>query len=624
MKIFTKLLFTLALTLVGLGGAKAANPGILIKEVDFSTKSVYDMWKSSLVNLSINAGTLQIENETATNNWEIQYEGATELSLKEHGNYIVRITLKGSEPGGMTCALGTWETNMNTTASFTTEMTAVDFVISDFPAAVDNAHVLLQSGAFAGTINISKIQVFEAYEALYPEPNQYDISLNAADWTTGWSATATNDEYNNLNITLTDNYGAKGIRLTDTALLSKCNKICVVIESYGGGWGQLLIRSNGADVGSKGYGTVTAGTPQTITIEYDPADNIDEIVIQCGTNNPTIIVSRVYLVEKEVRIPSSLIYSYDYADKTEHTFYHDNGWGTRPTVSDGVLTATNDEVKGDPSNYMFFVADNISTNENKAYFVRATIKGSVAGSIVCNLGNWSQSNEKTLSFTDEYQEVDVLISGVPTATNSHVIFKIGKYVGTIYLKKIEVYETYVARTITVSNAGFSTFSSDYTFDTFGLVKAYAATFDYGEGKINLTPISTIPANVGVIIEAAQGTYNVPIIQNTVSMGDITNELLVSDGTVTGNGDIYALGKKNGVVGFYRVADGETVPAGKAYLTISSTARDFYALGDETTGIVGNKREPITNNCYYDLQGRKVNGQLKKGLYIVNGKKVIIK
>ena len=63
MKIFTKLLFTLALTLVGLGGAKAANPGILIKEVDFSTKSVYDMWKSSLVNLSINAGTLQIENE---------------------------------------------------------------------------------------------------------------------------------------------------------------------------------------------------------------------------------------------------------------------------------------------------------------------------------------------------------------------------------------------------------------------------------------------------------------------------------------------------------------------------------------------------------------------------------
>ena len=108
------------------------------------------------------------------------------------------------------------------------------------------------------------------------------------------------------------------------------------------------------------------------------------------------------------------------------------------------------------------------------------------------------------------------------------------------------------------------------------------------------------------------------------MGDITNELLVSDGTVTGNGDIYALGKKNGVVGFYRIADGETVPAGKAYLTISSTARDFYALGDETTGIVGNKREPITNNCYYDLQGRKVNGQLKKGLYIVNGKKVIIK
>ena len=623
MKIITKLLFTLALTLVGLGGVKAANPGILIKEVDFSTMTEYGMWKSSLVNLSINAGTLQIENETATNNWEIQYEGATGLSLKEHGNYIVRLTLKGSEPGSLTCVLGTWQKSKNTTASFTTEMTAVDFVISDFPEAVGDAHILLQSGAFIGTINISKVQVFEAYEAIYPEPNKYDISLNADDWTTGWNATAANED-NNLNITLTGDYGAKGIRLTDATLLSKCNKIIVVIESYEGGWGQLLIRSNGTDVAAKGYGNVIAGSPQTVTIEYDPAANIDEFFIQCGSGTPTITVSRVYLVEKVELIPGSVVFSYDYAGRTADPWWHDDDWGTKPTVSDGALTATNNEERDNVSNYAFFVADNISTNENRDYFVRATIKGSVAGSIVCNLGNWGQSSEKTLSFTDEYQEVDILISGVPTATDCHILFKIGKYVGTIYLKKIEVYEALVARTITVSNAGFSTFSADYTFDTSGLVKAYAATFDSGEGKINLTPISTIPANVGVIIEAAQGTYNVPIIQNTVSMGDITNELLVSDGTVTGNGDIYALGKKNGVVGFYRVAGGETVPAGKAYLTISSTARDFYALGDETTGIVGNKREPITNNCYYDLQGRKVNGQLKKGLYIVNGKKVIIK
>ena len=176
------------------------------------------------------------------------------------------------------------------------------------------------------------------------------------------------------------------------------------------------------------------------------------------------------------------------------------------------------------------------------------------------------------------------------------------------------------RKITVGSAGYTTFSPKLPIAVEGIVTAYTAKFD-GE-KVVLTPVSTVPADAGIIVEATEGTYKAPVIASATAITD--NDLLVSDGTVTGNGSIYALGKKNGVVGFYRIADGETVPAGKAYLTISSTARDFYALGDETTGIVGNKREPITNNCYYDLQGRKVNGQLKKGLYIVNGKKVIIK
>ena len=54
--------------------------------------------------------------------------------------------------------------------------------------------------------------------------------------------------------------------------------------------------------------------------------------------------------------------------------------------------------------------------------------------------------------------------------------------------------------------------------------------------------------------------------------------------------------------------------------------------DEATGIVDNNREPITNNRYYDLQGRRlsvpsassVNSVLPKGVYIKGGKKIIIK
>jgi hypothetical protein len=66
---------------------------------------------------------------------------------------------------------------------------------------------------------------------------------------------------------------------------------------------------------------------------------------------------------------------------------------------------------------------------------------------------------------------------------------------------------------------------------------------------------------------------------------------------------------------------------RAYFQVkgqAAEARSFALnLGGDATGIVDIKREPITNNRYYDLQGRKVSGNAaKKGVYVVNGKKVV--
>ena len=65
-------------------------------------------------------------------------------------------------------------------------------------------------------------------------------------------------------------------------------------------------------------------------------------------------------------------------------------------------------------------------------------------------------------------------------------------------------------------------------------------------------------------------------------------------------------------------------AGKAYLSVPAGARQFIGFGNDATGI---SEELIAESeefaPYYDLQGRRV-AQPTKGLYIVNGKKVIIK
>lgn len=617
MRKITQLMLTLALLVVGVGGVKSQT---LIKEVDFSEVGSYTMWHADGVVPTITDNTLQYDNGAVTKNeHDIQYEAATGIELVEGGNYKIRLFIKGSANGSLICALGNWDNTRNDRVYFTTTEESVEIMLTNFPATIDNAHVLIQSGKFVGTTNISKVQVFDMNKIPYP---LYDLSLDAAKWTLGWNASAANDG-DNLAITLTDNYGAKGISLAETPAtpLSSCNKICVVVEEYTGGWGQLIAKSGGVDKALTGIGTVEAGTPKTFILEYNPADNIDEFDIQCGTGNPTITVSRVYMVA--VRVPGTKIYTYDYDGMSSFPWYHDDGWGTKPTVSD-VLTATNGTELANAHDYQFFVADNISTNENKEYYVRATIKGSVAGSIVCNLGTWGKNNEKSLSFTTEYQDVDLLISGVPTANDNHVVFKIGKYVGTVYLKKIEVYEALGANVINVGEAGFTTFSSNYGFATSNTVTAYGAKYD--GSKIVLTPVTEIPANAGVIIEAAEGTHKVPVIEGASSITSV-NDLLVSNGSITGDGStIYALGKKSGVVGFAKVKSGATVPAGKAYLVIGGgSARDFIGFGEEeATGIsLTENSELRTENAVYDLQGRRV-AQPTKGLYIVNGKKVLVK
>jgi hypothetical protein len=88
---------------------------------------------------------------------------------------------------------------------------------------------------------------------------------------------------------------------------------------------------------------------------------------------------------------------------------------------------------------------------------------------------------------------------------------------------------------------------------------------------------------------------------------------------------YVLNSGTKGVGFYKMTSGNTLGVGKAYLTYSgSGAPSFFGFDDETTGINAVNGEGFTvNGSVYDLQGRRV-AQPTKGLYIVNGKKVIIK
>ncbi len=181
--------------------------------------------------------------------------------------------------------------------------------------------------------------------------------------------------------------------------------------------------------------------------------------------------------------------------------------------------------------------------------------------------------------------------------------------------------------VTVSTAKYATFGDLGSPDVIDYgsasgLKAYIAKVD--GTKVKLTEVTKVPANTAVVLYAeTAGTYTLSTTTTEATDNVSANQLHISDGTVTGS-NIYVLANKTNGVGFYKLDSGVTVPAGKAYLQIGSSAHAFIGIGDDATGIdeVSSKREEVRSD-YYDLQGRRV-AQPTKGLYIVNGKKVIIK
>ena len=186
--------------------------------------------------------------------------------------------------------------------------------------------------------------------------------------------------------------------------------------------------------------------------------------------------------------------------------------------------------------------------------------------------------------------------------------------------------TAVAEAVTVTDAGYATYTSDFGLDYSGLgVKAYQATVSGTD--ITFTKVTEVPAGEGVLLQG-EGTFVVPV-KSVTAWDDEDNAFVRGTGAAVATGDgpyNYILNKVNDVVGFYK-ANGKTVAKNRAYLqTTTSQARISLNLDDETTGIsaaLKDNGEMTNDKAFFNLNGQRV-AQPTRGLYIMNGRKVVIK
>jgi len=178
----------------------------------------------------------------------------------------------------------------------------------------------------------------------------------------------------------------------------------------------------------------------------------------------------------------------------------------------------------------------------------------------------------------------------------------------------------------VTEAGYATIVTDEATDFAAMgIKAYKAQVNATKDAVELTAVTVAPAATPLVIEATKGSYEVKAAAAAEAIAD--NDLVA--GSVTGDGAAhYVLGQKDSKVGFGLLAADVVLPATKAYIPAAkfAAAAPFFEIifsESETTGINAAKTAKQIDGAAYNLAGQRV-AQPQKGLYIVNGKKVVMK
>ena len=199
----------------------------------------------------------------------------------------------------------------------------------------------------------------------------------------------------------------------------------------------------------------------------------------------------------------------------------------------------------------------------------------------------------------------------------------------------------VTLTRTLQTGGWNTFCVPFSIATpsgWTVKELTASSFNSSTGALSLTfgNAASIVAGTPYLVKVTSNVVNPTFDGVTISKTAVTTETTAVDFVptlgqteITGDAnDILFLSSGN------KLLHPSSLPANmkgfRAYFQLkgeAALARSFSMdFGDgETTGIITIENgQSVTSKAIYDLQGRRVNGTAQKGVYIVNGKKTVIK
>lgn len=194
---------------------------------------------------------------------------------------------------------------------------------------------------------------------------------------------------------------------------------------------------------------------------------------------------------------------------------------------------------------------------------------------------------------------------------------------------------FTTRALTVDDvtANIATYSSPFPVVLPKEVDAYIAVFA-GETIVLKKITGALPKNTGVILSAEEAKDYIPTACTTeeVASIDANNKLVASTGNaIDASTQAYVLAKNTDTdnKAVFKIlssnTDDRALAQYKAYLNLTDiqAAKLSISFNDNVTAINNATLAQEKTSSIYDLSGRKSN-KLQKGIYIVNGKKIIVK
>ena len=186
----------------------------------------------------------------------------------------------------------------------------------------------------------------------------------------------------------------------------------------------------------------------------------------------------------------------------------------------------------------------------------------------------------------------------------------------------------------IGTGGYGSFSwpRDVDFSAYKDVKVYTATGGVVDGWLTLDELENklVPGGTGVFIKGTAGTtLNPTTLKEEEGLAKIETPSIGQTSaktyTVKAGDNIYALATKSKTA-LYPVDAGVKIPKYKAYLIYDKKTAEgakFISFGDTATSIEALDMAEEEGDIY-TLGGQKVQKTTMKGVYIKNGKKVVVK